>query len=120
MRYERNYSHTTGSKGIKSYGFGSTLDGSAQFPVGGSQMKARLQRALTCLAILGVAVAATPDVAKAVTLNPGDILVADLNAFGGPGAIFRVDPTTGAQTTISSGGNFVGPAGIAIVATTTP
>lgn len=52
----------------------------------------------------------------AVTLNPGDILVADLNAFGGPGGIFRVDPNTGAQTVVSSGGYFIGPAGIAIAA----
>ena len=41
---------------------------------------------------------------------PGDILVAD---SGVPGVI-QVDPTTGAQSTLSSGTNFVAPIGIAI------
>ncbi len=50
----------------------------------------------------------------AVALNPGDIIVADYDAFGGPGGVIRVDPVTGAQTTISSGGSFVQPFGIAI------
>ena len=40
--------------------------------------------------------------AQAVTLNAGDILVADFNAFGGSGGVIRVDPTTGAQTEVSS------------------
>ena len=52
--------------------------------------------------------------AAAVTLNPGDILVVDPNAFGGAGGVIKVDPITGAQTTISSGGAFVDPVGIAI------
>jgi hypothetical protein len=50
----------------------------------------------------------------AVTLNPGDILIADQGAFGGGGGVIRVDPTTGIQTTVSSGGSFVNPFGIAI------
>jgi hypothetical protein len=50
----------------------------------------------------------------AVVLLPGDLVVADVNgARGGPsgtspagsGLIFRVDPTTGAQTLIASGGD---------------
>jgi glucose/arabinose dehydrogenase len=52
--------------------------------------------------------------AGAATLNPGDILVADITAFGG--SIIRVNPLTGAQTTVSSGGSFVDPFGIAIAA----
>lgn len=47
-------------------------------------------------------------------LHPGDILVADVNAFGGPGGVIRVDPASGAQTAISSGGLFVNPFGIAL------
>ncbi|TLZ82898.1 MAG: hypothetical protein E6K11_00865 [Methanobacteriota archaeon] len=43
------------------------------------------------------------------------ILVADEDAFGGSGGVIRVDPTTGAQTVVSSGGNFVDPVGIAVV-----
>ena len=37
-------------------------------------------------------------------LRPGDIIVADISA----NAIIKVDPLTGAQTIISSGGSFVG------------
>jgi streptogramin lyase len=45
----------------------------------------------------------------------GDILVADQNAFGGPGGVFRVDPVSGAQMAVSSGGSFERPSGIAVV-----
>ena len=38
-----------------------------------------------------------------VTLNPGDIIVLDQDAFGGPGGIIKVDPITGTQDIISSG-----------------
>ncbi len=54
--------------------------------------------------------------AAAVSLNPGDILVADSSDFGGSAGVIRVDPETGAQTVVSSGGVFVNPAGIAIAA----
>lgn len=47
----------------------------------------------------------------------GSILVADFDAFGGrPGGIIRVDPTTGSQTKVSSGGYFTAPVGLAIAA----
>src|SRR5688572_13351958 len=36
----------------------------------------------------------------------GDLLVVDYTAFGGDGAVFRIDPATGAQTTITQGGLF--------------
>jgi sugar lactone lactonase YvrE len=52
--------------------------------------------------------------ANGLTLNPGDILVSDYEAFGGGGGVLRVDPVTGAQTVVSSGGNFVEPIRIAI------
>jgi Bacterial Ig domain len=52
----------------------------------------------------------------AVELNSGDILVADFNAFGGPGGVIAVDSATGAQTTVSSGGSFVNPSGVALEA----
>src|SRR2546425_6432013 len=42
------------------------------------------------------------------------ILVADEDAFGGAGGGIRVNPTTGAQTVVSSSGNFVEPTAIAI------
>lgn len=50
----------------------------------------------------------------------GEVLVADLNAFGGPGGVIRVDPRTGARTTLSEnlmpfgGPSFHDPSGIAI------
>jgi sugar lactone lactonase YvrE len=52
----------------------------------------------------------------------GDILVADENAFGGTGGVIRVDPATGARTTVSANGAppggpvFSGPFGIALEA----
>ncbi len=44
----------------------------------------------------------------------GDILVADSEASGGSGAVIRIDPVTGAQTVVSSGGNFVDPTGVTL------
>lgn len=52
--------------------------------------------------------------------NAGKILVADLDAFSQAGAIFRVNPTTGAQTTLTQGGNFYFLQGLAIAPTGTP
>jgi len=51
----------------------------------------------------------------------GSILVVDQDAFGGPGGVIRVDPATGARTTVSesstSGGpSFVTPRDIALEA----
>ncbi len=54
--------------------------------------------------------------ASAVTLNPGDIIVADQSTIGsgcspspGCGGLIKVDPTTGVQTAIASGGFFFNP-----------
>jgi hemolysin type calcium-binding protein len=53
---------------------------------------------------------------------PGDILVADYNAFGGTGGVIRVNPATGARTTVSEntmpagGPSFVEPVGVALEA----
>ena len=49
----------------------------------------------------------------------GDIILADLHALGGAcpvgcGGVIRIDRTTGAQTVISSGGNFHNPFGIVV------
>jgi Ca2+-binding RTX toxin-like protein len=44
-----------------------------------------------------------PAAAGAVILKPGDLVVADLDAFGGfEGGIIRIDPATGQQTAVSS------------------
>ena len=48
--------------------------------------------------------------APAVAQNPGDLVVADQSAQ----AVIRVDPVTGTQTVVSSGGNFR-PQAIAVV-----
>jgi len=64
-----------------------------------------------------VGLAMVPERMCAVTLFPGDIVVSDPNGLG-LGAIFKVDPITGAQTTVSSDGLFTtgggGPRGITI------
>ena len=48
-------------------------------------------------------------------LNPGDIFIADLNAFGSQGGVIQVNSATGGQTTITSGGN-LRPFAIAVTA----
>lgn len=52
-----------------------------------------------------------------VAWNPfrGDLIVADLDAAGGGGAIIGIDPATGAQSVLPAGGNFFNPTGIMIV-----
>jgi len=52
--------------------------------------------------------------------NAGQILVADLDAFSQAGAIFRVDPVTGVQTTLTQGDNFYFLQGLAIAPAGTP
>lgn len=53
---------------------------------------------------------------RGVSLMPnGSIVVADQNAFGGPGGLISVDPSSGTQTPIATGGSFADPAGLAIV-----
>jgi hypothetical protein len=53
------------------------------------------------LALLAASLA--PASAGGVTLRPGDIIIADQDAFGGfDGGIIRVDPLTGRQTAVSS------------------
>lgn len=52
--------------------------------------------------------------------NAGQILVADLDAFSEAGAVFRVDPVTGVQTTLTQGDNFYFLQGLAIAPTGTP
>lgn len=44
--------------------------------------------------------------ARAVTLNPGDVVLVDADSFGGLGGVIKVDPISGAQTKISQGGSF--------------
>ena len=57
-----------------------------------------------------------------IALTPdGDVLVADEDAFGGPGGLIRVDSVTGARRTLSEnsaplgGPSFVEPVGIAVL-----
>jgi len=53
---------------------------------------------------------------------PGDVLVTDLSAFGGPGGVIGVDPASGARTTVSANGapaggpDFDEPGGVALEA----
>jgi hypothetical protein len=75
-----------------------------------------MTRVRRCAAML---LLATPLLPMGAQAAPGDILVADRDAFGGPclngcGGVIRVNPVGGAQTTVSSGGSFVEPDGIAV------
>jgi hypothetical protein len=57
------------------------------------------------------------EVRAGVVLNPGDLVVSDQESQGGlvyDGALVRVNPTTGAQTMISSGGLLNDPVGVAV------
>jgi sugar lactone lactonase YvrE len=45
----------------------------------------------------------------------GRLIVGDPGAQGGSGAVFRVDPATGAREVLSSGDRFVDPTGVAVV-----
>ena len=45
---------------------------------------------------------------------PGDLLVTDFSAYGGSGGVHIVDPVTGNQTTLSSGGLFGDPWDISV------
>jgi DNA-binding beta-propeller fold protein YncE len=65
--------------------------------------------ALTSLVVLSVV-----RHASAVTLHPGDLIVADSEHHSLSGCILDIDPQTGVQTVISSGGRLVQPTGVAI------
>ena len=77
----------------------------------GSERRVRPCRPLRALrgaaltVVVAVALLPAAD-AGAVELNPGDILVTDVDLFGASDAVIRVDPSTGAQTTVSTGGFF--------------
>jgi hypothetical protein len=58
---------------------------------------------------------ADPSAVAYTPLAGGPLLVADRSAAGGTGALFTIDPATGAQSVVSSGGSFVEPAGVAVV-----
>src|SRR6476619_5583059 len=67
--------------------------------------------------LAAVAIAATCALACAppALASPGDIYVVDRNAGpGGSGAVFRIDPTTGAQQQVSAGGELVDPTSISV------
>lgn len=52
-----------------------------------------------------------------VTLNPGDLIVVEeIGVDSAGGAVLRIDPATGGQTTIASGAPFLDPLGVAIEA----
>lgn len=62
---------------------------------------------------ISIASALSASPAAAVTLNAGDVVLVDANSFG-TGAVYRIDPTIGAQDVISSGGLFFSPLGVAL------
>ena len=85
-------------------------------------MKLRIRRVILVVMLLCSCFAgAAAPFAEAVTLNPGDLIVADANRFieGAPplvtpGAVIKINPQTGDQELISEGENLIPPIGIAI------
>src|SRR4051794_16218295 len=69
-------------------------------------------RSLLALAAIVAGALMVPAGASAATLHPGDILVAGEANAGG--SVVQVDPVTGAQTLVASGGVLQDPWGIAI------
>ena len=88
---------------------------------GHTSWRCRSGRRLALAGALGVGFGAllVPGVAAAA---PGDVLVTDLSAFGGPGGVIGVDPASGARTTVSANGapaggpDFDEPGGVALEA----
>lgn len=64
--------------------------------------------------MLGADRSAQQSYAANLILLPGTIVVADADAFGGAGGLIAVNPQSGEQTVISSGGHFVDPTGLAM------
>lgn len=61
---------------------------------------------------VGIAIEGPLDIAVEAK---GDIVVADSEAFGGTGGIIRIDPRTGKQSKVASGGKVLGPRSVAVV-----
>ena len=76
---------------------------------------------IAAVAACGLTCLAAPAFVSAATIASGDLIVVDSEALGGDGGLFGVNPTTGAQTTISPIGTltsrFVEPMGVAVDAT---
>jgi hypothetical protein len=78
-----------------------------------SEWRRALYAGSAAVAVLALGPAAG---AGAVTLNTGDIVIVDREAFAFTGGVIRVDPVSGAQTTVTSGGSFEGVEGVALEA----
>ena len=66
------------------------------------------------ITLTALVMALVPAAASAAQIKKGDILVADANAFNGPGGIIKVDPATGAQEMVSSGDKFSFPIDVTV------
>jgi hypothetical protein len=91
----------------------STERGSGRSRRSGRALGRAARAALAALAALALLPAAE---AGAVEVNPGDIVVANVDFLGDSEAVIRVDPASGAQTAVSTDGSFVDPFGIALEA----
>ena len=69
-----------------------------------AQLSVGKVRAAVILISLLLIVCARAAHTRNVALRPGDIIVADRSASDGVGAVIRIDPKSGAQSSISSGG----------------
>jgi DNA-binding beta-propeller fold protein YncE len=77
-------------------------------PSRGSRRRSMIASAVAALAALVLPAGA------AAQLAPGDIVIADPDANAGAGAVFKVDPLTGAASTLATGAPLVNPTDVAI------
>src|SRR5439155_23398018 len=68
-----------------------------------------ITKSLAVIALIIISLFGSPSFA-AVNILPGDILVADYGA----GAVIDINPITGVQTVVASGGNLVSPSDVAV------
>lgn len=78
--------------------------------------RSRLLRGAAAVALAAGGLAVVPDLAQAPAVAaevvPGEIIVVDFNAGDGNGALLRINLSTAAQTTVSTGGLFRSPFGV--------
>ena len=80
-----------------------------------ARMSRTIGGAISIFAIVLAAAPATLAISPGAAPTPGGIFVADQSAAGGSGAVIRIDPANGAQTSLTAVGLLAAPVGIAVV-----
>jgi DNA-binding beta-propeller fold protein YncE len=77
-------------------------------------MRSRVRLICSLLVLVALGLVGRPSPVSAIPLAPGDLLVTDVAGPTGVDKIIRVDPVSGEQTVITSGGLLGSPVGIAL------